>query len=352
MRRALAAGAVVLALVSASAVPAAAGDPVADRQAAQRRANAAAARFARATSELARVEDEVKSLEARARETESRVADLQQQVKAVAVNTYVRGNVPDFAFDADLAKTARNQAMARFVTLGDTEALDEYRAAREDLDVNRESLRRQLEARKGAAEQLRAEKAKAYAELDRLQEIEQAHLAKLEAQRRAEQARKAEEARKAEAARQASRPARAARPAPSGGRASGVIASGSWICPVQGPRSFSNDWGQPRSGGRRHQGTDILSPRGTPVVASVSGTVRHHNSSLGGLSYYLSGDDGNTYFGTHMSAYAASGRVAAGTVVGYVGDSGNAKGTNHLHFEIHPGGGGAVNPYPTLAKYC
>jgi peptidoglycan LD-endopeptidase LytH len=121
---------------------------------------------------------------------------------------------------------------------------------------------------------------------------------------------------------------------------------------VQGPRSFSNDWGQPRSGGRRHQGNDILSPRGTPVVASVSGTVKHHNSSLGGLSYYLAGDDGITYFGTHLSAYAASGRVAAGTVVGYVGDSGNARGTNHLHFEMHPGGGGAVNPYPTLSKYC
>ena len=140
--------------------------------------------------------------------------------------------------------------------------------------------------------------------------------------------------------------------APAASRPSGVIASGDWVCPVQGPRAFSNDWGQPRSGGRRHQGTDILSPRGTPVVASVGGSVRHHNSSLGGLSYYLAGDDGNTYFGTHLSGFAASGRVSAGTVVGYVGDSGNARGTPHLHFEIHPGGGGAVNPYPTLQKYC
>jgi murein DD-endopeptidase MepM/ murein hydrolase activator NlpD len=126
------------------------------------------------------------------------------------------------------------------------------------------------------------------------------------------------------------------------------------MCPVQGPRAFTNDWGQPRSGGRRHQGTDILSPRGTPVVASVSGSVRGHNSSLGGISYYLNGDDGNTYFGTHLDSLAGvSGRVSQGTVVGYVGNTGNARGgPTHLHFEIHPGGGGPVNPYPTLAQYC
>ncbi|HEX2063230.1 MAG TPA: M23 family metallopeptidase, partial [Acidimicrobiales bacterium] len=118
--------------------------------------------------------------------------------------------------------------------------------------------------------------------------------------------------------------------------------------------AFTNDWGQPRSGGRRHQGNDILSPRGTPVVASVAGTVRGHNSGLGGISYYLNGADGNTYFGTHLDRLSGvSGRVAAGTVIGYVGNTGNARGgPPHLHFEIHPGGGRPVNPYPTLVKYC
>ena len=346
MRRVLVAGATALALVLATAAPAAAGDPVKDRKAAQARANAAAARFAKAESALARVGREVASLEAKTRANEEKVAGLQQQVKVVAVNAYVRGTSTSFTFDRDLSRTARTQALARYVTLGDTDAIDEFRAAREDLEIGRGALAKQLDQQKGAAAKLRKEKQAAYAELERLAKIERAHLAKLEAERLAA-------ARRAAAARQSSRSVRTEIPAAAAtGRATGVIASGSWVCPVQGPRSFSNDYGQPRSGGRRHQGNDILSPRGTPVVASVSGNVRHHNSSLGGLSYYLAGDDGNTYFGTHLSAYAASGRVSAGTVVGYVGDSGNARGTPHLHFEIHPGGGGPVNPYPTLSRYC
>jgi murein DD-endopeptidase MepM/ murein hydrolase activator NlpD len=342
----LAAVAAALALVvcSAAAPAVAAGNPVKDREKAQSRANAAAAKWAQATTQLAKVEDELARLEARTAETKGRLANLEGQVKVVAVNTYIHGGGGGaFTFDTDLGRNARRQAMARYVTLGNTQAIDEYRAVKDDLDAGAAATRKRAEQQQAAAASLRKQKASAYAELTRLATAEKAYLAQVAAAEAAAAAKRA-------GATKAARSAVAA--PPQGGRATGVIASGEWICPVQGPRAFSNDYGQPRSGGRRHEGNDILSPRGTPIVASVSGSATAHNSGLGGLSYYLAGDDGNTYFGTHLSAIGATGRVAAGTVVGYVGDSGNARGTPHLHFEIHPGGGGPVNPYPTLSRYC
>lgn len=101
----------------------------------------------------------------------------------------------------------------------------------------------------------------------------------------------------------------------------------------------------------RQAWTPICSPPGEPPVnAPASGVVEQVSGSVGGYQFILCGDDGTTYVASHMGGFAASGRVEAGTIIGYVGDSGNPKGTDpHLHFQIHPQGGGATNPYPSLA---
>lgn len=129
-------------------------------------------------------------------------------------------------------------------------------------------------------------------------------------------------------------------------------AAGEIVCPVDGPVSFVDSFGAPRSG-HRHQGVDMMAARGVPTVAPVSGTVEHNESTSGGLAWYVHGDNGDTYFGAHLSGFAAAGWVEAGTVIGYVGSTGNASGGSpHLHFEYHPGGGGAVDPYNLVSAAC
>jgi len=132
-----------------------------------------------------------------------------------------------------------------------------------------------------------------------------------------------------------------------------TVPGGTWTCPVQGRRDFTDSYRAPRSGGRVHAGTDIFAFRGSPVVAPVDGRIRHSNGKIAGLAFYLYGDDGVTYYGAHLDSLTAKpGRIKAGAQIGTVGDTGNAKGTTpHLHFEIHRGGH-AVNPYTTLRRWC
>ena len=131
-----------------------------------------------------------------------------------------------------------------------------------------------------------------------------------------------------------------------------ISGGGGWLCPVAGPNAFGDTWGDPRSGGRRHEGVDMMSPGGTPLIAVVSGSVTMKQNNLGGNVVWLTGSDGNKYYYAHLSAWEGGSRsVSAGEVIGYVGATGNTS-ANHLHFEIHPGGGVAVNPYPTVRQYC
>ena len=124
------------------------------------------------------------------------------------------------------------------------------------------------------------------------------------------------------------------------------------VCPVAGTHAFGDTWGASRSGGRHHEGTDIISPYGTPLVAMDDGFAQMKHTSLGGNSIGLKATDGTYYFYAHLSSFEGGSRnVSKGEVIGYVGHTGDTT-VNHLHIEIHPGGGAAVNPYPTIRRIC
>jgi murein DD-endopeptidase MepM/ murein hydrolase activator NlpD len=141
------------------------------------------------------------------------------------------------------------------------------------------------------------------------------------------------------------------------------------ICPVDPPRSYSDDFGAPRFAGgyHPHRGNDILAPGGTPIRAPFSGTAYESSNDLGGLAVTIEGPAGHVY-NAHLSAIGALGPVSAGTVVGYVGSTGDViGGPAHDHFEWHPAviptdpwvspyGFGviddAIDPYPYLNAVC
>jgi murein DD-endopeptidase MepM/ murein hydrolase activator NlpD len=129
-----------------------------------------------------------------------------------------------------------------------------------------------------------------------------------------------------------------------------------YSCPVEPPYSYTDTWGAARSGGRTHLGTDIMAPSGAKELAYTDGVISdEHSNSLGGIVLYLKGDNGDEYYYAHLSGYALpeGTRVKAGQVVSYVGNTGDARYTApHLHFEVHPGGGSPVNPYPYVKRVC
>ncbi len=241
------------------------------------------------------------------------------------------------------AEAARAEAEAALADLEDAMSRQGQfvMALTQGLDAESAEAARLAALDPALAAQLAARNAELTGELDELRDAKEyaEALARLAEAQRQEEARRAAEA---EAASQGS---------PTGPLTSG----GGIVCPVQGPVHFTDTWGAARSGGRTHKGVDMMAAYGTPTVAPVSGRVEHRGSSLGGLSWYVYGDNGHMYYGTHLSGYANQGVgwVAAGTVIGYVGTSGNApEGSPHLHFEFHPGGGEAINPYPLAAAAC
>jgi len=128
--------------------------------------------------------------------------------------------------------------------------------------------------------------------------------------------------------------------------------------------SILDNFGDPRSGGRRHEGIDLLATQGQQVYAVTDGVLTEQtdvSSPLAGNSWGLTAVGGAYYFYAHLSSFAPGltkgSTVARGDVIGFVGDTGNpGPGNYHLHFEVHPGGprSPAVDPLPLLQipKVC
>ena len=125
--------------------------------------------------------------------------------------------------------------------------------------------------------------------------------------------------------------------------------------PVQGTVSYRRDFGAPRHQGS-HEGTDIMADKGTPIVAVSNGVIERltrTESGLGGIFVWLKDGSGNTYYYAHMNGIVdglqAGSSVKAGQQIGAVGNTGDARyGEDHLHFELHPGGASAVDPFTEL----
>jgi murein DD-endopeptidase MepM/ murein hydrolase activator NlpD len=126
--------------------------------------------------------------------------------------------------------------------------------------------------------------------------------------------------------------------------------------PVDGVarHDLADTWGAPRSGNRRHEGIDIFADRGRPVRSVTRGIVfKVGEDNLGGHVVEVLGPGGYWHYYAHLDRFAdiePGDVVQKGTVLGYVGDTGNAKGTPyHLHYGVYGFWGTAQNPYPLLA---
>jgi murein DD-endopeptidase MepM/ murein hydrolase activator NlpD len=336
--------AVAIAVAAALLVPTTGrADPLGDARArvaaAQEAADAATARYSDAQTREAELSHQVEELETAIKTGKDRAAALRVAAERSAVTAYTTagGRVPfDGLGSDDAIVAARREKLLEEATAADNDAVERLARVNDDLQEQRTDL-----------EQRRAEAEAALAAMEAEARQLEADLA---AAQRA-QAEVEEQLRLLEAARQAAEREKEARQRASAG-ASGVVVDG-LVCPIRGAVSFVDSWHAPRHQGP-HMGVDLMAARGTPNVATVSGNAEMRGGGISGNGVRLHGDDGNLYYYFHLDSYEGGSRhVAQGEVVGYTGNTGDASGgATHTHFEIHPGGGAAVNPYPAVKAVC
>jgi peptidoglycan LD-endopeptidase LytH len=276
--------------------------------------------------ETLRVEQQ--ELAVRAEQLEAELAEASDAMTTRAVAMFKRGHTDASLFV--LAAEGPGEAADRASLLSAVQTRDRVRAER--AGALRQALTQTEELMADRAAQLEVLQAELDAQRDRLaDDLDRAQTVATDLEQRAQNRRQVDRG-------------------PQQGTYSCIFAPGRF--------QFRDTWGAPRSGGRSHKGTDVFAAMGEPVLAFTDGVIaRHSNGGLGGISVYLQGDDGNLYYYTHLQSIDANGavgrRVQGGELIAYNGDTGNARGgAPHVHFEVKPGGGASINPYPWLAAAC
>jgi peptidoglycan LD-endopeptidase LytH len=369
------AGALLLLAVPAVSVAQSLDEVREERQTLQERLDAAATQLGEIEQVVAEIEAERAELSGRADVLASELEEI-DELMAVRVRAVFKHGTSLDPVAVFLASDDPQEALSKAETVhrlvrGDQVDSEGVVASRtqlasviDRLEDRGDQLDAALAEQQQLAEQLERDLSRAQQLEERLVEEERERERQRERERRRAEraaAREAEREAEQEAARDAE-PAQSESADESDGSGSSgssdpapASGSGGMVCPVDQPRSFSDTWGAPRSGGRSHRGTDILAPMGTPVRAITDGVWDIQSPGPNaGLWAILRGSDGTDYWYLHLQSHTVSdgARVSAGQQTGTNGDTGNARGTPHVHFEMHPGGGGAINPYPTLKRVC
>ena len=404
---AVAVGSSTLPLAVASAQDPAAVRAANEIQAARDRADAAAQAMFDAESRLDTLEVDIGAAEKELAGVEAQADSMRSSLQQDAQRSFVNsGAAMPLLIDLDQANAGITADRQASVARGTASVeLDDFDAVMKDVTAKRADLERRQETTTQARQQFEDLQAAAEAEVVKLAAVEKQRLADVAVQRELERQRQARLAQEAAAARQlqeanaatalanaavstnnsssgdssggsssggsssggsssvtpapepsgsaqgAASPAPAPEPAPVPPSPPPSNAGSGIVCPVAGPHAFADTWGAARSGGRSHEGVDMMAPSGTPLVAVESGYAEFKTTRLGGNSVWVNGNSGTRYFYAHLSAWEGSSRnVSQGEVIGYVGATGNTT-ANHLHFELRPGGR-AVNPYPYVRAVC
>jgi len=297
------------------------------------------------------VEYQLERLSARISRDQTEAVLLEEKARRVLVSAYVNRtpDVVEVALQADTIQemVTRRSLMDR-ANEANLTALERLQAVSRELD----RLSGRLGEDRLALDSLRAEAQLALEQVNLLLDRAEDELNRTDAAAREAKRLWEEELRRRRAEEERKRREAELKKSSGGARTIGGL-----VCPQEEPMWFRNDWGNPRSGGRTHKGTDIFGARGQNVYAVTGGTLRTRTGGLGGIALWLYGNDGNAYYFAHLDGWASGiqtgTRVSQGQVIGTVGNTGNASGgAHHTHFQLHPGGGAPINPYWTLAQVC